>query len=163
VTGATASLMLDRNRAGPADAIRWRVLALVRDLDIPALCEEAGLDPQRFSELAVEPHPSAELVGWVARFAGVPVGEVIYGPSSEAGADGVLAALGAASTGDLLEHLAGRLARIDERIERAMLALMELETRLSAAGLAPSDLIPAELIPMYAPLTCDPPLQRASA
>lgn len=150
MTRAHASAPIVHDGSCHADAIRWRVLRLLQNLDVPALCDEAGIDPHRLKELLADPRPSAELVAWVARFAGIPVAEVIFGPSAEAGADAQLSVLTATPSTDLMLLLAGRLQTLEARIERAMLALLEVETRMSAAGLKPSDLIPPELIPLYA-------------
>lgn len=155
MTAAPASVQLTHDGSSLADAIRWRVLLLLQDVDVPVMCESAGIDPRRLKDLLAEPRPSAELVALVARFARVPVAEVMFGHSDESTADSRLASLTAATHTDLLQHFAGRLSTLEGRIERALLALMEVEARLSAAGLTPSDLIPPDLIPLYAPLTAE--------
>ncbi len=156
MTAAPASVQLAQIGPSLADAIRWRVLLLLQDADVPALCDQAGIDARRLKELLAEARLSAELVALVAQFARVPVAEVMFGHSDESMADSRLATLTAATNTDLLEHLAGRLQTLEARIERALLALMEVEARLSAAGLTPSDLIPPDLIPLYAAITSMP-------
>lgn len=155
MTPLQASVQITQDGSSLADAIRWRILLLLQNLDVPTLCAEAGIDYDRFKELLAEPQPGAELAAHVARFARVPIAEVIYGNSSQARADGDLTVLTVTSNGDLMQQLAGRLQSLEGRIERALLALMEVETRMSAAGLTPSDLVPPELISLYAPLTAD--------
>ncbi len=140
-----------------ADAIRWRLLRYMQQLDVAAACREAGIDPRRLKDLLADERPSAELAALVARAARVPVAEIIFGPEARR-IDGHIA-VGAASpepAADLLRQLAQRLEALQSRVERALLALAEVETKLSAAGVAPSELVPEELKPLYAKFLTEP-------